>query len=276
MDIIKESPKNESKKDHPSELGSEDAPKSPGSKTRKDQKECGYAQGVGGVRIHYRLAGQGSPLMLFHGNGQDSQVFQRQIKDLSKHFRVIAVDSRGHGRSQMGKEPFSFSLFAGDAVCVLDHLNIPKTAVLGYSDGGNVALEMAVRYPDRVNALILVSANMNPKGLILPVRLWYTACYGFWTMLEKVGCRVHRQQQLSGLVAKYPELTAEMLSALPIPVLVMAGQFDIIRPSHTREINSAFPNGQLCILPKEQHRVLFQNWEQCDRIILDFLTKTGS
>lgn len=248
----------------------------PGGKGKKDSEECGYAKGVGEIRIHYQIAGQGNPLMLFHGNGQNSQVFQRQIKDLSKYFRVIAVDSRGHGHSQMGREPLSFSLFARDAVRVLDHLSIKDTAVLGYSDGGNVALEMALLYPDRVNALILISANLNPKGLILPVRFWYTACYGFWTVLKKVGCKVHRKQQLSGLVARHPELTADMLSALPVPVLVMAGQFDIIRSSHTREITAAIPKGRLCILPKEQHRVLFQNWEECDRIILDFLKKEDS
>lgn len=211
--------------------------------------------------------------MLFHGNGQDSRVFQRQIQDLSKHFRVIAVDSRGHGHSQMGNQPLSFSLFARDAVSVLNQLMIQDTAVLGYSDGGNVALEMALLYPDRVSALILISANLNPKGLILPVRLWYTACHGFWTLLAGVGCRVRRKQQLSGLVARHPELTTDMLSALSIPVLVMAGQFDIIRRNHTKEMTEAIPKGRLCILPKAQHRVLFQNWEQCNHIILDFLTK---
>lgn len=240
------------------------------------REECGYAQGVGGIRIHYRSAGQGSPIMLFHGNGQDSQVFQRQIQDLSKHFHVIAVDSRGHGQSQMGNLPFSFSLFARDAVSVLDQLHIRDTAVLGYSDGGNVALEMALLYPDRVNALILISANLNPKGLIFPVRFWYTACHGFWTLLAGMGCKVRRKQQLSGLVARHPELTTEMLETLSIPVLVMAGQYDIIRRNHTKEMTDAIPKGQLCILPKAQHGVLFQNWERCDHIILEFLTKKDS
>ncbi len=107
------------------------------------------------IRLHYIEQGEGFPLILIHGNGEDHTYFKRQMEPFADHFRVIAVDTRGHGESPRGTGPFTLSQFAEDLKSFFDQHGISKCHLLGFSDGGNVALLFALKYPDRVKLIFL-------------------------------------------------------------------------------------------------------------------------
>ena len=117
------------------------------------------------VSLHYEERGIGMPLILLHGNGEDLTYFKHQIEHFSKSRRVIAVDTRGHGKSPRGTAPFTLAQFAEDLLRFLNERKLEKADILGFSDGGNIALLFALTHPERVGKLILNGANLSPKGV---------------------------------------------------------------------------------------------------------------
>ena len=101
------------------------------------------------IQLHYTEQGSGFPLILLHGNGEDSSYFVHQIDHFSKQYRVIALDTRGHGQSPRGEKPFSIKQFAEDLHDFMNEKGIDKAILLGFSDGGNIALTFALKYPER-------------------------------------------------------------------------------------------------------------------------------
>ena len=123
------------------------------------------------IKLNFTQKGEGEPLILLHGNGEESGYFKNQIEEFSRHFKVIAVDTRGHGSSPRGEGPFSLSRFAEDLKSFMDEQNIPKAHILGFSDGGNIAMLFALKYPERVDKLILNGANLFPSGVKMSVQI---------------------------------------------------------------------------------------------------------
>ena len=115
--------------------------------------------------LNFTEKGYGAPLILLHGNGESSGYFVNQIDRFANEYRVIAVDTRGHGASPRGNKPFTLETFADDLKNLLDSLNIEKANILGFSDGGNIAVIFALKYPERVASLVLNGANLFPRGL---------------------------------------------------------------------------------------------------------------
>ena len=103
------------------------------------------------IKQNYIEKGQGEPLIMLHGNGEDCTYFKRQMDDFSKHFRTISLESRGHGDTAYGEKPFSLFQFADDLKDFMNENDIPKAHILGFSDGGNVAIIFAMRYPEMVD-----------------------------------------------------------------------------------------------------------------------------
>lgn len=102
------------------------------------------------IELHYEERGAGEPLILLHGNGGDCSYFSGQMDAFARRFRTIALDTRGHGASPRGKKPFTISQFADDLANFMDERGIARAHLLGFSDGGNIALVFALRHPDRV------------------------------------------------------------------------------------------------------------------------------
>ena len=119
------------------------------------------------IRLCCVEAGEGFPLVLLHGNGEDHTYFKRQMGPFSQRFRVIAVDTRGHGESPRGTAPFTLEQFAEDLKEFLDGRSITRCHLLGFSDGGNIALLFALKYPEYVEKLILNGADLCPSGVKL-------------------------------------------------------------------------------------------------------------
>ena len=127
---------------------------------------------------HYFIEkGQGEPLILLHGNGENCDYFQGQIDEFSKQYHVYAIDTRGHGKTPRGEKPFTIRQFAEDLLCFMDEYQIKKAHLLGFSDGGNIAMIFALRHPDRVDRLILNGANLFAGGVKritqIPIEIGY-------------------------------------------------------------------------------------------------------
>ena len=113
----------------------------------------------------YKEKGQGEPLILLHGNGENCDYFAGQIDEFARHFHVYAPDTRGHGKTPRGTAPFTIRQFADDLLAFMDAHRIERANLLGFSDGGNIAMIFAIKYPERVDRLILDGANLDAKGV---------------------------------------------------------------------------------------------------------------
>ena len=195
------------------------------------------------IKLHYIEKGSGFPLILLHGNGEDHTYFVHQIEYFSKTRRVIAIDTRGHGQSHKGSASFTIKQFANDLLAFMDDHNIGKADILGFSDGGNIALTFALQHQNRVNKLILNGANLFPKGVKASVQIPIVIGYYIAKLLGG-----KEKAELLGLMVKEPNFAPTELNVLNIPSLVLAGSRDMIRRTHTELIAASIPESVLCIL----------------------------
>lgn len=219
---------------------------------------------------HYIEQGTGEPLILLHGNGEDGSYFSRQLPAFAPYFRVIVPDTRGHGRTPRGTAPFTIGQFAEDLLGLMDRLAIGRAHLLGFSDGGNITLTFALRHPERVGKLVLDGANLDPSGVKrsvqLPIELGWRIARRFAG--KSAGAR--RKAELLGLMVNEPQIRPEELARLPMPVLVVAGERDMIREAHTRLIARSIPGAQLAILPGD-HFLAARKPEPFNERVLRFL-----
>lgn len=200
------------------------------------------------ISLFYEEKGSGFPLILLHGNGENHTYFKSQLEFFSKNRRVIAPDTRGHGKSLRGGGEFSIRRFANDLhLFFLEH-GIEKADVLGFSDGGNIALLFALKYPHMVRRLVLNGANLFPKGVKtcfqLPIEMEYTAAKAF----SKFSKKAKKNAEMLSLMVNDPYIEPNELKSLKMPVLVIAGTNDMIKESHTRLIAKKIPNARLVIM----------------------------
>ena len=223
-----------------------------------------------GTDLFYTESGEGAPLILLHGNGESSDYFKSQIPVFSNSFHVFALDTRGHGRSGRGTEPFTLVRFAEDLKAFLDARKIDKANLLGFSDGGNVALLFALRYPERVERLVLNGANLSPKGVKAAIQVPIVLGYGIALALSPFSKKAKANKEMLGLMATQPQIAPNELSRLAMPALVIAGTKDMIKESHTREIARALPNAKLCIIDGD-HFIAAKKSDEFNKRVLAFL-----
>ena len=223
------------------------------------------------IQLHYIEQGQGQPLILLHGNGEDSSYFVYQISYFSRNYRVIAIDTRGHGKSPRGEKPFSIRQFSEDLKDCLEAMNIAKTILLGFSDGGNIALEFALKYPERVEKLILNGANLFPSGVKAIYQWPIEVGYRIAKLFAKKSEKAKQNAEMLGLMVNEPHIDPTELSRLTMPVLVVAGTKDMIKESHTRLIYKSLPNAQLNIIEGD-HFVANKNPEAFNEVVNRFLS----
>ncbi|MGI6221844.1 MAG: alpha/beta fold hydrolase [Coriobacteriales bacterium] len=210
--------------------------------------ESTVEDGLMDIELHYEEAGSGDPMILLHGNGEDHRYFNNQIDHFSKRFRVIALDTRGHGDSPRGDEPLSIAQFADDLYGFMKSLKLSHATILGFSDGANIAMSFALEHPEMADALILNGGNLNFKGLKTKVRISLTISHWLATFGSNKSQSAAENKELLELMIFEPNLTPEMLNGLTMPTLVIAGTDDMIADDHTRLIYESLPNATLEIL----------------------------
>ena len=182
------------------------------------------------ITLHYTEQGSGTPLILLHGNGEDSSYFVHQIEYFKERYRVIALDTRGHGQSPRGEKPFTIRQFAEDLHDFMDEKGIKKAHILGFSDGGNIALVFALKYPERVDHLVLNGANLDASGVKpstqIPIVIGYRMASAFSSFGKKLSVKkdgekgggssfaekARRNAEVLGLMVNDPNIRPEELS----------------------------------------------------------------
>lgn len=224
------------------------------------------------IKLYYTEAGQGEPLILLHGNGEDSSYFVHQIEYFQSKYRVIAVDTRGHGKTPRGDAPFSIRQFADDLSGFMTELNIESAHILGFSDGGNIALCFALKYPERVKSLILNGANLFPSGVKFSVQFPVEVGYRIARLFAGKSEKMLAKAEMMGLMVKDPALRPEEISAITASCLVIAGDHDMIKDRHTRLIAASLPDSALAIIEGD-HFCAAGNPAVFNRAVEGFLMK---
>jgi len=219
---------------------------------------------------HYTECGSGEPLILLHGNGEDGSYFTHQTGPFSQHFRLIVPDTRGHGQTPRGSAPFTIRQFAEDLAGLMDRLGIRKAHLLGFSDGGNIALVFALTHPERVGRLILNGANLDASGVKRSVQLPIEIGYRIARLFSRRSPEARRHAELLGLMVNDPAVPPAALQRIQSPVLVIAGDRDMIREKHTRLIAERIPGARLVILPGD-HFLANRSPEAFNEAVLRFL-----
>ena len=214
--------------------------------------------------------GTGRPLVLLHGNGETHRVFDRMVPLLAPRHRLVALDSRGHGRSPRGDGPLTIARMADDVDAALGTLGLDGVDVLGFSDGGNIALELAVRHPGRAGSLVVVGANLFPEGLkatsLAPMRAAHAALRTAGRVLPWVRGAAERW----ALMTDDPHIDPADLARVDVPALVV-GRRDVVRPAHTRLIAGSLPQARLATVEHAGHMLPVTRPQQLARIVEGFL-----
>ena len=212
-----------------------------------------------GTRLFYDMEGNGTPLILLHGNGEDHTIFTPAIRILKEYFTVYAIDTRGHGRSD-SSDDIHYMTFMEDLRGFIDALSIRKPIICGFSDGAITTLMLAYTYPDTPKAVISSGANTTPAGLIEEMQEEIRKGY------EATGDTLLR------LMLEEPSITSEELGKITCPVLVTAGEHDAVKLDDTRLIARSIPRSRLLILTGEDHASYIAGSEKIAWLIL----KAGS
>lgn len=222
------------------------------------------------IQLFYVESGAGEPLILLHGNGENSDYFVHQISYFSRQRRVIAIDTRGHGKSPRGEAPFTIVQFAEDLLEFLNQHAIEKADLLGFSDGGNIALTFALKYPKRVNRLILNGANLSPAGVKPSVQIPIVIGYQIASFFAKKSPNAGKNAEMLGLMVNEPNIMPEELEALPVKTLVITGTRDMIREKHSRLIYESLKDAKWEQIPGD-HFIANKNPEEFNKAIERFL-----
>lgn len=222
------------------------------------------------MKHFYIEKGQGVPIILLHGNGENCGYFQGQIDEFSKFYHVYAIDTRGHGKTPRGDMPFTIRQFADDLLGFMDDHQIEKAHLLGFSDGGNIAMVFAIQYPDRVNRLILNGANLNSAGvkrtIQIPIEIGYKIARKFSDKSDSAKLNA----EMLGLMVNQPNVTPEELARIQAKTLVIAGTKDMIKEEHTRLIAGSIPDASLQFL-KGDHFIASKQSQEFNDTVLKFL-----
>ena len=219
-----------------------------------------------GTKIYCETYGQGQPLLLLHGNGGSISEMRYQIADLARQYQVIVVDTRDQGKSAATKPVLTYDLFADDMAALLAALRLPAAHVVGWSDGGNTGLSLALRHPARVRSLTTMGANIFIDSTVLENKVLQQ-----FTEASRKSPKQYRR--LFQLMLDYPRQQPAQLAAIKAPVLVLAGEKDIIKEAHTRLIAASIPGAELRIFPGLSHYAPQEDPAVFNRAVLEFLAK---
>ena len=239
--------------------------------------EAGHTAEVDGIKLYYEIYGSGAPLVLLHGNGGSIAAMHFQIDYFRTRREVIAIDSRGHGKSEMGPGRLTYRQMADDVAALLESLHSPPADVFGWSDGGIITLLLAIRHPEVVRRIALSGANLSPEALD-PKDL--ASMKADLKHAEEELATGDRSQpwdtirQYVQLMVTQPNITTDDLAHITAPALVMAGEHDMIPAPHTRLIAASIPHAQLHIFAGAGHGALQEQPDAFNAVLEKFFNST--
>ena len=249
----------------------------PATPTLPSAAQSGLAP-VNGIKIWYASFGRGEPVLLIHGGLANSNYWGHQVRALLKHYRVVVMDSRGHGRSSRNEQPYGYDLMASDVLALMDHLGIKKAAIVGWSDGAIIGLDIAMHHPERVSRLFAFAANSDPSGVADIAKSDVFNAY-----IERAGEEYKRLsptpteyksfvEQITKMWETQPNWTEADLAAIKVPTWIVDADHDeAIKRENTEFMAAHIPNAGLLIQPNVSHFSFMQDPEQFTNDVLHFL-----
>jgi len=233
---------------------------------------------VNGVSIYYETYGSGPPVLVLHGAGAFLETMHYFITALASTHTVIAVDSRGQGRSTDSADPITYAAMGDDMIKLMDNLHIAKADVVGWSDGGIVGLDMAMKHPDRVSSLVAIGSNYDVKGLdpkvfssgffdqqAADIKPFYDAVAPdpkhFPVLVKKI----------EHMISTEPHYTLAELGHIRARTAIVAGEHDLILRPHTDALAHAIPGAKEIIVSGASHAGPLEQPDAYNKIVLDFL-----
>lgn len=244
---------------------------------QKESKESGYGNNeskgntvkLKDASIYYEVYGKGEPLILLHGNNGSIADFYQQIPEFSQHYQVFAIDTRGQGKStDLSSGDFTYEQFSLDLKSVMDTLHLKNANILGWSDGGNTGLIMAIKYPEYVKKLVTLGAVLNPDGA--DDKVMQELKESLKANKSGVNITDRTNFKLLKLLINEPHIGVKELENIKIPVLVMAGEKDLIKQSHTELISKSIKGSVINLIPNATHYALQEEKEKFNNFVLLF------
>lgn len=215
--------------------------------------ELGKFAEVNGIKLYYEIYGEGEPLLLLHGNNSSMGSFDKQLEVLGKKYKIIALDSRGQGKSTENGTKITYELMAEDVNAFLDQLQLKNVNVLGWSDGGNIAVILAMQHPDKVNKMAIMGTVLYNNDSSVTSETNKLIRRQVKEMEQKGVSENNMDYRLKMLLLTEPNVNPEALQKIQAPTLVMAGEHDVVKEKHTKLIAEKIPHGQLLIFKGADH-----------------------
>ncbi len=239
-----------------------------------NNKVAGEYYDVRGIKMYAETYGSGKPLLMIHGNGGSISSMASIIPFFSKQYKVIVTDSRAHGKSTDAKDSLSFEMMADDEAALLDAMHLDSAYVIGWSDGGIVALVLAMRHPGKVIKLASTGANLwaDSTALLPSLRREdqqkYEADHArvFTNAKEKNDWKIFMLDWLQ------PNIPLTALSGISCPALIISGDHDVIMLEHTVQIFRNIPHAYLWVLPNSGHATLNEHTLEFNKEVAKFFT----
>src|SRR5215471_5024259 len=240
-------------------------------------EQSGYAP-INGIKIWYATFGKGEPVLLLHGGLANSNYWGDQVPELAEKYRVIVMDSRGHGRSTHDERVYGYDLMASDVLGLMDFLKLPRAALVGWSDGAIIGLDIAIHHPERLTKLFAFAANSDPSGVADIAQSPVFNAYIARAEKEYAALSPTPDQyksfldQIGKMWETQPNFTAEQLGGITVPTWIVDADHDeAIKRENTEFMAGAIPNAGLLIEPWVSHFSFLQDPPQFTHDVLHFL-----
>jgi pimeloyl-ACP methyl ester carboxylesterase len=230
-----------------------------------DNPSAGGFYNHDGVKIYYEIYGQGKPMVILHGNGGSIKARANLIPDFASHYKVIALDSRCHGKSDCPKGYLTYEQMASDVNGLLNHLKTDSAYIWGHSDGGIVGLLVAIHYPKKVKKLLASGPNLRPDSTAVDPAI-FPLLDKMWPMVKNDSIKSKQFR----LLVDQPHIKISDLKKIKADVMIMGGDRDVIRNEHLLEMHKNILGSLLCILPGTTHFVSSDRTKWFMEILYDF------
>ncbi|MFY7734380.1 MAG: alpha/beta fold hydrolase [Bacteroidia bacterium] len=244
-----------------------------------DNKEVGKYVTLNGAKHYYEVFGNGTPLLLIHGNSTPTRGWAPQIKYFSKKYKVYSIDCRGRGKSELGKDSLTYIQQAKDMAEFIKEMKLDSVYIVGKSDGGIIAILLGIYYPEKIKKMVAFGANMEPDSNALYPNT-VIECHDERVKADRMLAKGDTtknwliEQQRYRMMEFQPHITAKDLQTINVPILVMSTDRDLIKEEHTFFIYKNIPKANLCILPNEKHGIAKLNPDLFNAIVDKYLSES--